>query len=112
MSPVLTLILALLLTLVIEVPIGSLMIRSKSAVIPLILINILTNPALNALLMILFTLTVSYTAYWITMVIGEIAVFIGEGFLIRALCDIPIKRAFIISTVINAASFLLGSAIL
>lgn len=112
MSPLLALIFALLLTLVIEVPIGSLIIKTKSAVIPLILINILTNPALNALLMILFALTESYTAYWITMVIGEIAVFVGEGFLIRSLCDIPLKRSMIISIVINAASFLLGSAII
>lgn len=112
MSPVLTLILALLLTLVIEVPIGSLMIRSKNAVIPLILINILTNPALNALLMILFALTESYTVYWIAVAIGEIIVIFGERFLIRALCDIPLKRSMIISIVINAASFLLGSAIL
>ena len=110
MSPVFTLILALLLTLVIEVPIGYLMIRSKTAVTPLILINILTNPALNALLMILFALTESYIAYWTAVIIGEIAVFVGEGFLLRALCNLSLKRALVISTVLNICSLFLGSA--
>lgn len=112
MSPAVTLILALLITLAIEVPLGFLLLKRKDSIIPFILINILTNPALNAALMILFSLTQSYAVYWIAIVIGEIAVFIGEGFLIRLLCDIPFKRAIAISTVINAASLFLGSAII
>lgn len=112
MSPILTLILALTLTLAIEVPLGSLIIKRKNAIIPLILINVLTNPALNAVLMLLFLLTQSYTLYWIAVVIGEIAVFIGEGFLLRALCDLTIKRAFIISTITNIVSLFLGSVIM
>ncbi len=112
MTPVLTLILALLITLLIEIPIGALLLKRKSTVVPLVLINILTNPALNAALMILFSLTQSYTLYWIAVVIGEIAVFIGEGFLIRALCDTPLKRSLLFSTIINAVSLFLGSAIL
>lgn len=112
MSPILTLILALMITLAIEVPLGSLIIKRKSAIIPLILINVLTNPALNAVLMLLFSLTQSYTLYWIAVVIGEIAVFIGEGFLIGPLCDIPLKRSMILSTLINAVSLFLGSAVM
>ncbi len=112
MSPVFTLILALLLTLVIEVPLGFLILKSKNAIFPLTLINVLSNPALNMALMMLFALTQSYMLYWIAVIIGEIAVFVGEGFLIRALCDIPIKRALLFSTIINAVSMLLGSTIL
>lgn len=112
MSPLITLILALLITLAIEVPIGALILKRKDSVIPLILINILTNPALNAILMILFALTRSYTLYWIAVVIGEIAVLIGEGFLLRALCNLTIQRAFIISTITNMVSLFLGSVIM
>lgn len=112
MSPILTLILALMITLAIEVPLGALIIKRKSAIIPLILINVLTNPALNAALMLLFVITRSYTLYWIAVVIGEIAVFAGEGFLIRTLCNLPLKRSICISTAINAASLFLGSAVM
>ena len=112
MKAIITLLSALLLTLAIEVPLGALLIKRRGAVIPLILINVLTNPALNLTLTIIFSLTQSISLYWIAVLIGEIAVFIGEGFLIRTTCDVQLKRSIIISTVINAASLILGSAIL
>ena len=112
METVITFLSALILTLAIEVPLGALLIKRRGAVIPLILINVLTNPALNLTLTLLLVLTKSISLYWIAVVIGEIAVFIGEGFLIRVMCDIQLKRSIIISTVINAASLILGSAIL
>ena len=112
MKAIITLLSALLLTIAIEVPLGALLIKRKDSLIPLILINVLTNPALNLALTLLFALTQSISLYWIAVVIGEIAVFIGEGFLIRVTCDVQLKRSIIISTVINAASLILGSAIL
>ena len=112
MKAIITLLSALLLTLAIEVPLGTLLIKRKDSLIPLILINILTNPALNLTLTIIFSLMQSISLYWIAVVIGEIAVFIGEGFLIRFLCNLSLKQAIIISTVINAVSLILGSAIL
>lgn len=112
MKAIITLLSALLLTLAIEVPLGTLLIKRKDSLISLILINVLTNPALNLALTILFALTQNISLYWIAVVIGEIAVFIGEGFLIRSLCNLSLKRAIIISTVINAVSLILGSAIL
>ncbi len=112
MKAIIILLSALALTLAIEVPLGALLIKRKDSVIPLILINVLTNPALNAILILLFALTRSYTVYLIAVVIGEIAVFFGESFLIRFLCDLPPKKSILISTVINAASLILGSAIL
>ena len=112
MKAVITLLSALLLTLALEVPLGALLIKRKDSVIPLILINVLTNPALNLILTIIFSLTQSISLYWIAVLIGEIAVFIGEGFFIRSLCNLSLKRAIIISTVINAVSLILGSAIL
>ena len=112
MKAVITLLSALLLTLMIEVPLGMLLIKRKESIVPLILINVLTNPALNLALTLLFTLTQSYTVYYTAVFIGEIAVFVSEGFLIRALCGIQLKRSIIISTVINATSLIVGSAIL
>lgn len=112
MKAIITLLSALLLTLAIEVPLGTLLIKRKDSFIPLILINVLTNPALNLALTLLFALTQSISLYWIAVLIGEIAVFIGEGFLICFLCNLSLKRAIIISTVINAVSLILGSAIL
>ncbi len=112
MKALFTLLSALALTLAIEVPLGAYLLRRKDSIIPLILINLLTNPALNAVLMLLFTLTRSYTVYLTAVVLGEIAVFIGEGLLIRFLCDLPPKKSIFISTVINAVSLILGSAIL
>lgn len=100
----------LVLTLLIEVPLGALILKRKNALLPLILINALTNPALNTALMILFSLTKNYLLYWIAVAVGEIAVFIGEGSLVRSLCDIPLKHALIISTLLNTCSLLLGGA--
>ncbi len=112
MKAISTLFYALALTLVFEVPLGACIMRRKNSIIPLILINLLTNPALNAALMIIFALTQNYTVYLTVVILGEIAVFIGEGLLIRFLCDLPPKKSIFISTVINAVSLVLGSAIL
>ena len=79
------LLLALALTLVIEVPLGAILIRRKDSVIPLVLINVLTNPALNAILFLIFSLTKSHTVYFTVLTIGELAVLIGEGFLLHTL---------------------------
>ncbi len=102
---------ALALTLLIEVPSGALILKRKNAIIPLLLVNTLTNPALNAVLVILFSLTQNYPLYWTAVAVGEIAVFVGEGFLICALCDIPLKRALVVSTLLNTCSLFLGNAI-
>ena len=112
MNPFIELLLALIVTLLIEVPLGVLILKRKDIIIPLILINVLTNPALNAALMILFSLTQSYSVYLTALVVGEITVFVGESFLIRSLCDLPFKRSFILSISINSVSLLLGSAII
>lgn len=103
---------ALALTLLIEVPLGALLLKRKDSIIPLILINILTNPALNVILMLLFSLTQSFPLYWTAVTIGEIIVFVCEAFLLRTLCDLTIKRALVLLTIINTCSLLLGSIIL
>ncbi len=103
---------ALALTLLIEIPLGALLLRSKDSVIPLILINVLTNPALNTVLLVLFSLTQNHTVYFSALIIGELAVLIGEGFLLRSLCNLTLKRALIVSVFLNVCSLFLGSVIM
>lgn len=102
----------LILTLLIEVPLGALILKTRQAFVPLCLINILTNPALNASLLILFSLTHSYPLYYVALALGELIVFVGEGFLLRLTLGLPLKRALVISTVLNSVSLFLGSAIM
>lgn len=112
MTPIAQILLALTLTLIIEVPIGVLILKSKRSAIPLTLINFITNPVLNSILIILFSLTQSYAVYWTALAVGEIAVFVSEAVLLDFLCDIPLKRSVRISAFINTTSFLLGTALL
>ena len=106
------LLLALALTLLIEVPLGAILLRRKSSLIPLILINVLTNPALNLLLFLLFSLTRDYTVYFSALIFGEFTVFVGEGFLLRSMCSLPLKHALIVSVFLNTCSLFLGSVII
>ncbi len=112
MSALLTMLSALSMTLLLEVPLGMLLLKDRNAFTPLALINILTNPALNAVLLLLLSLTQSYTVYYIAVAVGEIAVFLGEAFLIRFMLGLPLKKSFILSTLLNSVSLFLGSAIL
>lgn len=103
---------ALALTLIIEVPIGLILIKQKNSLLPLILINVLTNPALNSLLLLLFLLAKNYTLYCSAVIIGELAVFFGEGLLLDRLCNLPFKQALLFSTVMNTVSLVIGSILL
>ena len=103
---------ALALTLFIEVPLGFLVLKSKNTIFPLILINVLTNPALNTALLVLFSLTQNHTVYFSALIIGEFTVFVGEGFLLRSMCSLPLKHALIVSVFLNACSLFLGSVII
>ena len=103
---------ALALTLFIEVPLGLILIKRMGSLIPLVLINVLTNPALNTALLVLFSLTQNHTVYFSALIIGEFAVFVGEGFLLRSMCSLPLKHALIVSAFLNACSLFLGSVII
>lgn len=102
---------ALVLTLLIELPLGAWLLKSKSALIPLFLINTLTNPALNASLILLLAVTHSRSVYLAALFTGELMVFIGEGLLIHTLCDIPPRRAAYTSLLLNACSLTVGCAV-
>ncbi len=111
MTALFTILTPLLMTLLLEVPLGMLILKNRGAFIPLTLVNLLTNPALNASLLVLFSLTQSYPLYYTALAIGEAIVFIGEGFLIRTMLGVQTKRALLLSTILNSVSLFLGSAI-
>ncbi len=112
MNGLLSIITPLVMTLLLEVPLGIIITKSRESFIPLCLINILTNPTLNAVLLSIFAYTQSYPVYYSALAAGELSVFIGEGFLIRYMLGMPLKRSLILSTLLNSVSLFLGSAIL
>lgn len=76
--------------------------------IPAALVNLLTNPLLNFIL-----LTVNYfwgtgKVYFSFLAAGEIAVLVGEALLFRGLYRVRLIRAAAVSLILNTASFLAG----
>ena len=102
------LILALILTIILEVLIAiSFNYRKKSELLTIVLINVITNPLLNYLLLVnsYFNL-VSMNIF--ILIFLEVIVVIVEWMLLRyALRQNP-KKLLILSVVMNATSFLVG----
>lgn len=105
---------ALLATEIIEIPLGLALIRKKDAALPLFLVNLLTNPLLNAALRLVLAGTEGMEAaaagpiYLASLILGEIAVVVTEAFLLRRLCRLKTGRAFAVSLILNVTSFALG----
>ena len=105
---------ALLLTLVIELPLA-IAIKKKQAFLPALLGNLLTNPLVNLIL----TAALAYlgkAAYYILLPILEISAFVLEGFLYHAFIpSLSKKNALLFSLLLNFISFgvglLIGAAI-
>ena len=72
-----------------------------------LLCNLLTNPLLN--LLIQLVLRFSPGLYWAALVPLEIAVVFAEAYVYRLLCDFSVKRALLISLLLNAASYGAGA---
>lgn len=75
-----------------------------------VLINVLTNPILNLILLFLANFiplpTVPY--YYIVMALLEVTVVITEGYLYYKMRDFCFKKAFFASLVLNTLSFTIG----
>ena len=107
MDALISLFVAFALTAAIEGAIVLVLFRRLVFVYYSVLWNLLTNPALNLGL----SLAYGHVAYWPAVFVGEVCVFLGEGFLIRLLLRLPLGRALLLSLLLNAASFLLGLAL-
>ena len=100
-------ILALLLTLAIEAGVAWLFgFRSLRSQLTVALVNVITNPILNVLLLLLAWLGVDVTLWLISLL--EVSVVAAEWGLLVYAFGKPKGRLFALSLAANAASFLAG----
>ena len=72
-----------------------------------VLCNLLTNPAVN-LLLLLSVRTLGEGSYIVSLVCLEAAALTAEAFVLKPLCRFKITKAFYISAILNASSFSAG----
>lgn len=111
--PIMVIIGALLLTVAVEGVIMAFQTRSMTKVKASLLCNMLTNPLLNALLMLgtyLFCWTTESIGYYIALFVLEVVVVIVEGKVYSLLKTFESgKKAYIASVALNLSSFLVGA---
>ncbi len=111
--PIIALFGALLLTVAVEGVIMALATKSVTKVKASLLCNLLTNPLLNALLMLgtyIFCWTTESIGYYIALFVLEVAVVIVEGKVYSCLNAFQSdKKAYIASFALNLSSFLVGA---
>lgn len=95
------LVLALLLTEAIEVPVCLLSGMRGKELLVVLLANVMTNPLVNALLLLGTTLT--SLPYAAMLAVLEAAAVVAEWLVYRSLTEV--KRPFLVSLIANAASF-------
>lgn len=105
-STILCLAIALILTIIIEWAISFIFLRSRSDRILVALVQVLTNPALNLLLMInrVYKITEQLPA----LICLEIIVVLLEGFIYKKGIKGTKINPFVLSLVLNLASFFIG----
>lgn len=100
---------ALVVTIILEASIAWIFLRRKDVTGSSVLMNIFTNPLLNALLA-----AVGYYApgkesvYWTAVFLGEILVWLVETLLLDWLTGLSFRRAAVWSLILNGTSFLFG----
>lgn len=107
--------LALLLTVAVEAGVAWLAgLRTLRAQAALLLVNVATNPALNALLVALASFGVYKPAspFDLPILLLECCVILLEAWLLRATLGLPLRKTFVISAAANAVSWLAGAFLL
>lgn len=103
----LSLLSSLVFTLGAEAAVVFALTRRKDFLLSSFLLNALTNPLLNSLLV--FPLHFFGTAgYVVCAVLGELCVFLGEAYLYRLFTLAPVKKCVLVSLAANAASLGIG----
>jgi len=100
----------LLLTVVIECSVILVIFRQKKYVYFCLLNNLLTNPALNLLLLLSVNLF-GLRAYYFVLIPVEIAVVFIEAAVYNYICGFGMKKAILLSLFLNAISFTVGALI-
>lgn len=102
---------ALVFTLVVEVPVAWLRgLRGRRALTAVVLVNLITNPLLNYVLLVASQLA-SIRIYWVVAAILEVAVVLVEWRLLLWALGGSSRRMLLTSVLMNAASFGVGFAL-
>lgn len=110
MNPFFIIIRNLLLTVLIEGAAVLVFTKSRNILYHSVLVNMLTNPLINLLLMLWasFVPLPAVPYYYVITALLEIAVFVTEGLLYYKMGDFGLKKALFASLGFNAASFSFG----
>ena len=106
MNPALILLRNLLLTVLIEGALVLVFIKRKSTAFHSVLVNMLTNPIVNILLVLWGSFYLPY--YYLAFTFLEVFAVITEAVLYEKMGDFGIKKAFFASILLNAASCSFG----
>ncbi|MBQ4486844.1 MAG: hypothetical protein K6G68_03955 [Oscillospiraceae bacterium] len=98
---------ALILTVIIEGAVMILMTRDKDKLKHSVYCNLMTNPLLNLIGLLVFNIF-SYKAYIIYVAVGELIVFVSEAKLYGLFGEKSAKKAYLMSFAANMCSFLSG----
>ena len=111
-STALTLATALALTLLIEVPVAWLRgLKGRRALGAVVLVNVITNPAINYVLLVVGRLA-SNRVYWVAVAVLEVLVVLAEWRLLLWVLGGSPRRLLVTSALMNAASFTVGLGVL
>lgn len=94
-------------TIIIEGAVIALLFRRHDFVYYSFLCNLLTNPAVNLLLVLAVT-ALGTAFYYPALAVLEISAVIIEAYVYRMLCGFKTSKALWVSALANAASFLAG----
>ena len=101
--------LALGLTLAFELAVAAVWWRKWSALIPVALVNVLTNPPLNVIMsQIMLARGGRDALYWCILAAAEVSVVLVEGFLLSKLMCVGRKKALLFAFVANVVSYFSG----
>ena len=101
-----SLIKSFILTLIIEYIVIKLIFVKRKVFIPVLLVNILTNPFIVYIYNIMSLYSLAYKD--IILVFLELLVVLIEGYVYKYLLDINFKKALIVSFISNVVAYLIG----
>ena len=102
-----SILLAFLLTVVIECAVILIIFRQKKYVYYCLLCNLLTNPAMNLLLSIFVSLF-GVRTYYPVLIPAEIAVVFIEAAVYNYICGFGMRKSVLLSAFLNVISFAAG----
>jgi len=101
------------LTLAIELPVAALLgLRTRTTLLVVVLINLMTNPALGYLLLVGHRFDFGSAAYAVTWLVGEALVVVVEWRLLVWALGGRQRRLLAVALVMNLASALVGAVVL